>query len=300
MKRKSLNRCPICNNDVFNDVATCTDYFTTSEQFIIESCTKCGFKITKDYPSANEIGRYYQSKTYISHSEDTTGIINKTYHAVKKYMLLKKANLVIKNTDTENRKVLDYGAGTGMFVEAMKQKGWDAIGIEKDDKARQTAIHNHNIELKNIEDWKAMKQEHFDAITLWHVMEHVENLEELWSIINANLKTRGTLVVALPNCDSYDAKHYKNEWAAYDVPRHLWHFNSTSFQNLAKKHGFEIIKTKKMPFDGFYISMLSEQNCKKKLAVIRGFIHGLCGYITSIFNKNRSSSLIYILKKSGK
>lgn len=299
MKNNNTNRCPICNNPVFCNVATCTDHFTTLEEFSIEKCTVCDFIRTKDAPTAKDIGRYYQSESYISHSETSKGVINRIYHIVKKIMLSRKARLVKKSAKLDMGRILDYGTGTGMFIQEMQRKGWHTVGIEKSKEARDFASARHNIHLFEHPQKCDDEDQRFDVITLWHVMEHIEELDELWKTIDNSLTKNGTLIIALPNCASYDAKHYKGEWAAYDVPRHLWHFTESTFRKLSVNKGYKITAIKRMPFDGFYISMLSEQNRKSKLAVARGVIHGLWGLVLSLFDKKESSSLIYILKRSG-
>lgn len=290
--------CPICKGNHFDYFATCTDYFTSQEKFDIVRCPNCGLLITKNFPNSTEIGRYYQSENYISHTNTSKGFINSIYHRVRSYMLNKKYKLVCKTTKIKKGNILDYGAGIGLFVNKMNEKGWRAIGLEKSEQARSNAQKWFDITLYTSSEWDLIPNGSQRAITLWHVMEHVEELDELWKNISDKLdKETGKLIVALPNSASYDAKYFKGNWAAYDVPRHLWHFDKNSFKKLAEKHGFQIEAIKRMPFDGFYISMMSEKNQHKSFPIICGFGIALWGYLKSLINKTNSSSLIYILRR---
>jgi 2-polyprenyl-3-methyl-5-hydroxy-6-metoxy-1,4-benzoquinol methylase len=138
----------------------------------------------------------------------------------------------------------------------------------------------------------------FEVITLWHVLEHLPNLNSSMSQFFKLLKDTGTLVIAVPNINSYDAKKYQQYWAAYDVPRHLWHFSPNTVSLLAEQCGFQIIDIKPMPFDAFYVSMLSEKYKNKKFATLRGLYRGLLSCFICLFNKKKSSSLIYVMKKA--
>ncbi len=297
MQQPKNIKCPICGENQFDYVTTCTDYFTTKETFKIIRCKSCNFTLTSDIPKPNEIAKYYDSNDYISHSNTSKGFINSLYHYVRSFMLKRKCNLVNTSNNKKAGKLLDYGAGTGLFIKSIKEYKWDAIGIEINRHARENAKSWYNIDLIDSTEWNILEDESLDTITMWHVMEHVIELDNLWGCLNKKLKKEGKLIVALPNIDSYDAKHYGKYWAAYDVPRHVWHFSSLTFTRLASEKGFRVDKIKRMPFDGFYISMLSEKNKNKKLSIFKGVFHGAIGYIKALFNKRRSSSLIYILSK---
>lgn len=259
-------------------------------------------RITNDFPTENEIGKYYETSDYISHSDTKKGIVNAVYHGVRQLMLRKKANWIEVNSGLKTGKMLDVGAGTGYFANTMKERGWDVSVVEKSKMAREFAEKNFQLSAyPSMEDLKKnSKSENsatLDVISLWHVLEHLEHLNESFSQFNKLLKPGGNLVIAVPNCNSYDARKYQNLWAAYDVPRHLWHFRKEQMEILAKKHGFSISEIKKMPFDAFYISMISEKYSGKPFAFLKGILSGIGGYFTSISDKSRSSSLVYFLKK---
>lgn len=289
--------CQLCKNETFNTILTCTDHLVTNEKFEIEACTHCGFRRTKNFPSENVIGKYYESENYVSHSNTKKGIINSVYHAVRKLMLKKKANWVSRETGLKTGKLLDVGTGTGYFAYTMQNQGWLVSTVEKSDDARHFAEKNFRLKVyPSLNDF-AQKEELQDVITLWHVLEHIEPLNHTMSQFYNLLAKNGLLVLALPNCNSYDATVYKENWAAYDVPRHLWHFTPKDIQTLAQKHGFELVKQQKMIFDGYYISMMSEKDMKSSFATLRGLLTGFRTQLSSLFNTSKSSSIVYFLRK---
>lgn len=276
---------------------TCKDNFATRETFEIFQCGKCNFSFTQDFPAESEIGRYYDSSEYISHTDTQKGIINRLYHLARVIALKTKSRLVTGNSTCSERKLLDVGCGTGYFLNRMKELKWDVVGIEQSLEVREQVKRKFAIEPFPSEYLFEIKKESFNAITMWHVLEHVEHLNETMSTLHNVLKDDGTLFIALPNKASSDAFHYASEWAAYDVPRHLWHFSPNDFTKLAKKHGFVLNTIKPMYFDAFYISMLSEKNKKTPLASLVGMLKGSFFFLCSLLNIKRCSSLVYVLRK---
>ena len=297
--------CPICNSSKTSKAFDAVDHFSTKETFPIYDCKSCGFRFTNNFPSDDSIGRYYDSPDYISHSDSKTGLINRLYHFFRKQMLKKKIDLVSKYVvprQKDNIRLLDIGSGTGYFLNAAKERGYAVTGIEKDSNARDYAITNFGLDVKDEQSLWAIEDESFDVITLWHVLEHLDNLNEVVAKIKSILKPNGVMILALPNHNSHDAKKYKGYWAAYDVPRHLWHFTPDSVEKLLSKHQFNIIKQKTMPLDAFYISMLSEKyrGSGSLMQYLRACSVGTIGYLRSLSDINQSSSVIYIAKKISK
>ncbi len=294
----TFSECPLCNSHSITRVMECIDHYATGEAFELYQCAKCGFRFTQQFPAETEIGRYYETPDYISHSDTKKGVVNKLYHHVRSYMLKQKAKIVEQYALTPQGRVLDIGTGTGYFITTMQQRGWQISAIEKSPDARAYAQKQWGIEVQPDGTMEQLDSNSFDAITLWHVLEHIEPLKETCHHLNRLLKPEGVLVVALPNCSSFDADKYQAVWAAYDVPRHLWHFTPQTFAKLAQEAGFEIEAIKPMPFDAFYVSMLSEKYNKQRYSMIRGCYTGLCGWYKSWHNPTKSSSIIYILKKT--
>ncbi|KAA6346604.1 Ubiquinone biosynthesis O-methyltransferase [termite gut metagenome] len=219
------------------------------------------------------------------------------YGLVRSYMLNKKAKLVMKEAHRMRGRILDMGAGTGHFADIMKYYGWTVSAIEKSDEARAFAKDYFELDIKDEKALYAFNSDSFDVITLWHVMEHSDRLDEMWGWLYKLLTDKGILVVAVPNSQSYDARKYKKQWAAYHVPCHLWHFTPVTIERWGYKHGFILADRYAMPFDAFYISILSEKYRGSFLPFIRGVFTGMMAWFSTQSHKDRSSSMIYVFRK---
>lgn len=289
--------CPVCGSKELIPFLTCKDYLATQETFEIIRCKTCGFALTQDFPSEDVIGRYYDAPEYVSHSDTQKGIINTLYHWARKIALKSKAKIVLDNASVKTGTLLDVGSGTGYFLDKMKEKKWIVTGVEKSDAARMYAKQKFDINCQNSEYLYEVAGKTKDVVTLWHVLEHLEHLNTVMEHLRKIIKDDGTVVIALPNKDSFDAAHYEQCWAAYDVPRHLWHFSPSDFIHLADRHQFNVVDVRPMYLDAFYISMLSEKSKGTFLGSLVGLIKGGIFFLRSLGNKRRCSSLIYILKK---
>ncbi len=292
------NECPLCLSENIHLRFSCIDHFISGESFPVFVCAECGFNFTQDHPGEEVIGKYYESENYISHSDSSKGLTNKLYLIARRFMLLKKARSVFRATGHNKGSLLDIGSGTGYFGATMKRYGWDVTGIEINEKAREFSASQFDLDVIAPEDMSLLKSESFDCITLWHVLEHFQYPYRYMIEILRLLKPGGSCIIALPNCSSYDAYYYGRYWAAWDVPRHLLHFNPSTFGLFANKTGFRLQKIKKLPLDVFYISLLSERYKGSKLNFLAGLIKGAWFWLLSLVNKERSSSLMYIIKKS--
>lgn len=252
---------------------------------------------TQGFPTGSDIDRYYDSPDYISHSDTRRGIINSLYHYARKQMLRRKLQLVIDESHRPKGRLLDIGTGTGYFAAAMKRLGWQVEAIEKNAKAREFANTKFGLNVKPETELKRYDHKAFDVITLWHVMEHLEDLNTTWTRLYDILERSGILIIAVPNHASYDAQKYGPQWAAYDVPRHLWHFTPDTMQQWGAKYGFVLAARHPMPYDAFYISMLSEKNRAARAAFVKGMITGVWAGAKALSKKDRSSSMIYIFRK---
>ena len=289
--------CPLCKGSRIAKRFTCKDHFATNEEFEVHECRDCGFVFTQGIPDEKEIGRYYESQTYISHSNTKKGLLNKVYHCVRAIMLRMKVNLIERLTLLKNGSILDYGAGTGHFARAMEKTGWDVTAIEKSPQARELAQKEFGFRMFPEEHLKQIEDKELDVVTLWHVMEHIQELDTFWDELYRILDDTGIAVIAVPNCKSYDAMHYKENWAAYDVPRHLWHFTPGTIMRWGEKHNFILEREYTMPFDGFYISMLSERYKGSGVPGVRGFRTALKGWFAQWTRRDASSSIIYVFRK---
>mgnify|MGYP003583477135 FL=1 len=293
------SQCPVCSSSNFAEVLQCKDYTVSQEQFSIVECQQCTLRFTQDVPKQSHIGVYYQSDNYISHSDTNEGLISKLYKAVRKITLKTKLNIVETNVSSKSgHAILDIGSGTGAFLNTMKQADWSVVGLEPDAGARANALKLYNLTAQAPEQLFLLPSNTFDAITMWHVLEHVEQLQEYIAQCYELLTPGGTLFIAVPNYTSSDARKYQSYWAAYDVPRHLYHFSPNAIKTLVEKHGFYVKRMLPMWFDPFYISMLSEQYQTGSNKLFSAFFAGLKSTLTTIGNKEKASSIIYVIKKN--
>lgn len=267
------------------------DYSVSGESFQLMHQPESDMLIT--VPQPKDLGKYYESELYISHTDSNKGVVDKMYQGIKKYSLHKKTKLIGSYSKT-GKNLLDVGAGTGDFLVFAEKKGWNPVGVEPNEKARSKALEKGMNLYSSLDDLKGKR---FDLITLWHVLEHLPNLELQIEQLKKLLHNEGTLIVAVPNFKSYDAKYYKNFWAAYDVPRHLWHFSKNAITHLFSKQGMKLIRTEPMIFDAFYVSLLSEKYKTGKQNLFKAFAVGLRSNLCAWRNKEYSS-LIYIIKKA--
>jgi len=292
---ESLKSCPVCQAASFSPVLSCKDHFLSLEVFEIAQCSHCGLRFTNPRPFADELGKYYQSTEYISHSNSKKGLFNSIYQLVRSYTLSRKYKLISQHA--RGTRILDIGCATGEFLHFMKTKGWETRGIEPDEAARKQAVLNYQLEVDNEKHLQSLDSESFDVITMWHVLEHVSDLQLRMKDLNRLLKPGGLLVIAVPNPDSGDAKTYGPFWAGYDVPRHLYHFTRESMSNLLGQHSFTLRKILPMKWDAFYVSLLSEKYRHGKMRWIPGIWNGFCSNRAAAKN-SQYSSLIYLCGKS--
>lgn len=297
MSTVHYSHCPVCNSSEINPLLTVIDHSVSNQAFVIWQCSQCTLRFTQDVPDEASIGAYYQSENYISHTNTDKGLINRLYKKVRNHTLNQKAELVISNTKPKGN-LLDLGAGIGAFLHTMKEKGWEVTGIEPDSGARQQALQLFDLSLQETRVLNDLPPESFDAITLWHVLEHVHQLHAYIEQLKKLLKKDGKIFIAVPNYNAVDSSVYKLYWAAYDVPRHLYHFNPRSMNILMEKHRLKIIDKKPMWFDSFYISLLSSKYKNGKTRWIGAAITGIRSNLSALASKDRCSSVIYIIEKA--
>lgn len=291
------NTCPACKSNQIEQQLAAKDYTVSSEMFSVWECSNCSLRFTQDVPNAQAIAPYYQSSAYVSHSDTKEGLINRLYHAVRAITLKRKLKLVVNYTRLNKGSLLDIGAGTGAFCNTMKDADWQVTGLEPDSNARDIAQRKFNLALQPADGIYELPANQFDAITMWHVLEHVHDLHGYLEKFSTILKPEGKVFIAVPNYTSYDAQYYKTYWAAYDVPRHLYHFSPKSMEILAESKGFAVKAFKPMWFDSFYVSMLSEQCKNGKGNLLKAFCIGLVSNLKALFNVKKCSSVIYVLSK---
>ena len=289
--------CPICSSNNIQEQLTAKDYTVSQKKFAVWHCNECSARFTQDAPAQDAIGAYYASENYISHSNTKKGIINNLYHLVRKRTLGGKRRLVINETGMVTGTILDIGCGTGAFLQTIKEAGWNITGLEPDVVARTKAIELYNIHPQESIKLFELPAASFNAITMWHVLEHVHELHAYIKQIARLLATNGKLFIAVPNYTSGDADMYKQHWAAYDVPRHLFHFSPQSMERLLLLHGLKLAAVKPMWYDSFYVSMLSEQYENGKGNIIKAVFNGFKSNVKAWGNIRKCSSVIYVINK---
>lgn len=293
--KETLLSCPVCSHKHLQTFGQATDYTVSQEVFTLNECADCGFVFTNPRPVSESIGPYYESEEYVSHTSTRKGLIFTLYHWVRQYTLGRKRAFLGKFT--ADRHLLDVGCGTGDFLAHLQKHGWNVKGIEPSETARTMALH------KGLEVFPQDHLQHgftlqmFDVITLWHVLEHVHELEQTIKTLFKLLKPGGIVVIAVPNRNSYDAKHYGFKWAAWDVPRHLYHFRAQDLQRFMGSQGFDWEATAIMPFDSFYVSLLSEKYTHGRYRYFSAFFIGLRSLLAAWFGKDKGSSQQYVFRK---
>ncbi len=270
---------------------TVKDYSVSQETFDLVYDQQLDMLITTPQPSLENLGKYYESVDYISHTDSKRSLFEKAYHFVKGIALKNKLNL-INSLQLDKGSILDIGAGTGDFLSVAKENGWHTIGVEPSEKAKAIAKKKG---VSFVAETSELGDHSFDVISMWHVLEHVPNLENQIKELKRLLKPNGTLIIAVPNFKSFDAKHYGKFWAAYDVPIHFWHFSKTAVKMLFEKETMKLVKVLPMKFDSFYVSLLSEKYKTGKMNYVKAFFIGLRSNFKAKQNLEYSSH-IYILK----
>ncbi|WP_433834519.1 class I SAM-dependent methyltransferase [Flavobacterium anhuiense] len=270
---------------------TVKDHSVSKEIFDLYYDEELDMLITSPQPELQNLGRYYESEDYISHTDNKRSLFEKAYHFVKNIALQNKLNL-INSQQPQKGKILDIGAGTGDFLLTAKNDGWETIGVEPSDRAKNIAKQKG---ISFVEEISMLENHSLDVITMWHVLEHVPDLENQIQELKRLLKPTGTLIVAVPNYKSFDANHYQTFWAAYDVPIHFWHFSKKSIQVLFERVDMKLEKILPMKFDSFYVSLLSEKYKTGKMNYIKAFFIGLKSNWKAKKTKEYSSH-IYVLK----
>ena len=289
--------CPVCNSNNIQEQLSAKDYTVSKNNFSIWHCNACTARFTQDVPGQDAIGAYYASENYISHSDTKKGIINSLYHLVRKRTLSAKRRLVINETGITKGTILDIGCGTGAFLNTMKEAGWNITGLEPDNVARTKAVELYNIQPQESGKLFELAPASFNAITMWHVLEHVHELHAYIKQIENLLAPGGKAFIAVPNYTSKDADNYAAHWAAYDVPRHLYHFSPQSMEILLSQHGLKLTAVKPMWFDSFYVSILSEQYKNGKGNIVKAVFNGFLSNLKAWGDTRKCSSVIYVISK---
>lgn len=292
-----LETCIVCGSNNNKEAIRVHDHLVSHKLFIISACDDCGFQFVKNPPSEDEAMSFYETEEYIEHSDSSEGLINGIYHKARSWMLPYKYKMLHKLG--RKAKILDVGTGTGYFLNYMKSRSYEVTGVEISKQARDFGIKTFGLDIQSPDDlMKADFPKGFGYASFWHVLEHIYEPRKVLKRVHQLLDDNGVLVVALPNNKSLDAKVYKEYWAAYDVPRHLWHWDKESFTKFAEGCGYKLVKTKMLPLDPFYNIIMSETYRKNKLGYILIPFVGALSLIQGWLKNGKASSIVYFLEKA--
>ncbi len=294
---KTATSCPVCDSKNIFKTSDVKDYFLTQESFSLWKCKDCNLVFTNPRPEDDDLGRYYESPDYLSHNTGASGFTGRLYKFLREKNIKRKFNIINRLIRTGT--ILDIGCGTGELLNYFQNNNWRCQGIEPNVKARNFAKAQYDLKVEEESAIKNFTPESFDIITMWHVLEHVPDVNRRMQQTKHLLKKQGYLIIALPNPVSWDALFYKKYWAGLDVPRHLYHFSPDAFKRLANKHNLQIISSLPLKLDAFYVSLLSERYKKNNLATAEAFFNGIRSNIKASKNGNYSS-IIYILAHESK
>ncbi|MBI1343369.1 MAG: methyltransferase domain-containing protein [Terrimonas sp.] len=289
--------CPICGAGDVKNIFSVRDRTVSQENFRVVECNSCGLRYTQDAPDQASIGDYYKSEDYISHTDSSKTVINRLYKFVRHFTIRSKMKIVQRMTALKRGNLLDVGSGTGFFAGAMKKAGWQVTGLEPDQGARNVALASHQVKLEGMDELFRLPESSFDAITLWHVLEHVHELKRYVHQFRLLLREKGRILIAVPNYTAHDATVYQEYWAAYDVPRHLYHFSPESMKRLMDEQGMIIEKKIPMFVDSYYVSLLSSKYKKGKTNWWGALFTASVSNAKALFRPERCSSVIYVIRK---
>ncbi|MCB2208644.1 MAG: class I SAM-dependent methyltransferase [Bacteroidetes bacterium] len=290
-----IEKCPVCENTETELFVATQDFFLTGESFNIVKCKVCSFVFTNPIPEKNHLTAYYESPDYISHTLKKWDVKSYIYQKIRKINIKNKFKIVSKYQN--NGHILDVGCGTGELLKYFKDKNWETTGIEPAEQARNFAIENYQLDIFPENKLQQFGDSKFDVITMWHVLEHVVDLNDRLALLRELLKPGAKMIIAVPNIESYDAAFYGKFWAAFDVPRHLYHFSKQSLTMLIEKHGLQLEAIYPMKFDAYYVSLLSEKYRKSGIAAYpKAIINGYSSNRQASRSGNYSS-MIFVVKR---
>jgi 2-polyprenyl-3-methyl-5-hydroxy-6-metoxy-1,4-benzoquinol methylase len=300
MELEFVESCPLCKGVELVLSHQSTDNLVSGDLFSVYKCTSCDFRVTSPRPTSGDAGSYYNSASYVSHNDVARGWMPKIYRVVRDIMIQHKLRIVerYKEKNPGRKNMLDIGCGTGEFLLKAKKMGYNTTGFEPDKNASETAINKGLNIITGDDRLKELSPKYFDVVTLWHVLEHMYHPKDRIEILENTLRDHGIMIVAIPEYESFDGKYYMQNWAGWDLPRHVYHYNESTLTRVMDELNFKLIGKHALIFDSFYISLLSEKNLNSRLGLFRAIIIGFLSNLMAIFSTYPFSSQIYVFKKA--
>ena len=306
--------CPVChaaNSTIFMRVP---DRFRPEPgtAYTLVRCVKCSLVYLNPRPVEESSGVFYESSEYtpfVSTGKQRS-IMDRVYVAIRE-MNNRWKRRQIEALQPERGRLLDVGCGTGEFLQAMHAAGWQVRGVERDAKAAAYAVEQLQLDVVcGSLDTVPLAPASFDVVTMWHVLEHLYQPHKALMQVRDVLRPGGLLVIAVPNLLSLDARYYRQNWVAFDAPRHVQHFSPKSLRSLCEMHSFAHLRTRMLPFDPFFNALMSETVIeRRKGASIPGRIVStlragivanvafIAGWVTARLQQPLGSSLVYFFRK---
>ena len=298
MDKSAIKICPICGNSDISHFADCTDHEVSGETYSLLRCDRCGLILTDNPPEGEERSAYSKLEQELGQAHHPQKLVEYLFFHARFFSIRWKQRLVEQITRMTRGRILNYGAESGYFSSRMSDRGWHVTSLEEHHEKRVFSLemfHHRMMELSEIDN---LPHQSFDAITLWHTLEHQDDPDAIADKLKGTLKSNGLIFIAVPNTDSYDAAYYGRYWAAWDVPRHRWHFNTESMIRFGCRHGLVLMHHRGMPLDVFYISLLSERNRGGRFWFVKGLARGAVFRFKSRKHRDRSSSIVYVFRKA--
>ena len=284
--------CIICSSESTSPFLMINDRLANiKEDFQLVKC-ECGLVYLNPRPKFENIKKFYQSHEYDPHKNLKNNFRDKTYKIVQKLTLKWKHKIITSFITTGA--LLDIGGGRGAFAKFMKEKGWEVTLQENFGKIDKRINGLHHI--KKLEELDCSDK--FDVITLWHSLEHIHDIHALFNKINKFLNPVGILLIAVPNINAPERKFYNKNWAPYDAPRHLYHFNLSSLTLLCSNYGYEIVQKFSLYQDTPYNILLSIKNYNLIQLIKAGIVFFYSFITTLIRGPNYASSTLILCRKS--
>lgn len=238
--------CNLCSSDSFTTLFTLRDTLSlTNEIFRLVTCNQCGLVYLNPRPSAEQLDTFYPEEYWWRRGKKTNNVLSKLARNFEEWYrtyLLNTEVRLLKKMLNKGSKILDVGCGRGDILYLCKRSGFETYGIELSEKAARNARIEYGLDVYQGSLFEIdFGPNYFDAITFYHVFEHLPDSLRVLKKANRMLKDEGILVIQIPNIDSLQFKLFSKRWFGLSIPQHFYHFSSRTIEEMLKKANFEIV-----------------------------------------------------------